>query len=897
MVCLQERLDCHGRRLWQIHYGQTIPSSLRKAYGRAEPLKARLANLRERLDEHRLLLVPAFSLMLFGVALWMLHRELASIHLSDVRQALEQVPASSLLLAVLATLGSYLALTGYDALALRHLGHALPYPRVALNSFIATTVGHNLGMATLSAGAVRLRLYTMAGLSATEVAGLAALVGLTFGVGVIFVSGLVLLLDPVEAGRLLRLPEGSGRSVGVLLLVLMAVYVGGGLLRRTPFRVGNWQWRLPRPGLAATQLLLAGVDLGCAAAAVFWLLPAEAAISFPVFLGAYVLAAVAGIVSHVPGGLGVFETVLLLALPDVPRESLLAAILAYRGIYYLVPLALAALLSAGMLVHGRGARLSHDLARVRTAFGWVAPITVSSAVLVTGALLLFSGSTPAVPEHLERLQDFVPLPLLEVSHLTGSLAGLGLVILARALYRRIDAAYHLAFWLLALGALASLMKGLDFEEALLSGLVLGILWLGRDAFNRPASLFSGGGSPGWTLWVALLLAATVWLGLFSFKHVEYSSELWWQFALEGDAPRFLRASLLLVLTAGGLGLLRLLRPAPPESGRPDAEEMARVARIVADAPQTDAALALLGDKRLLFDPDGTAFIMYQVRGRSWIAMGDPVGAESARYALAWRFREMADRHGGRAVFYQVDPENLPLYLDLGLTAMKVGEEGVVPLAGFSLDGSARKELRQAHRRAQRDGLGFELVPPTAVLPLMDELRRVSDAWLEEKHTREKGFALGNFQPAYLHHFPFALARVDGRIVAFANVLASAGRRELSIDLMRHLPDAPRSVMDYLFVELMLWGAREGYDHFNLGMAPLFGLESHPLAPLWHRLGTLIFLHGEHFYNFEGLRAYKEKFSPVWRPKYLAAPGGLSLPAVLLDVAAQISGGIRGVFSR
>jgi phosphatidylglycerol lysyltransferase len=860
-------------------------------------LKDALANLRDALYQRRLFLVPVFSLLLFVFALGMLHQELAHVHRSDIRLALDQVPASGLLLALLGTLGSYLALTGYDVLALRHLGHALPYPRVALNAFIATTVGHNLGMATLSAGAVRLRLYTAAGLSATEVAGLAALIGLTFGVGVTFVSGLALLLEPAEVEQVLHLSEGSARGIGALLLFLVAAYLGAGLLRRSPFRLGSWQWHLPGAGVALGQLVLAAVDLGCAAAALFWLLPGDAAVSFPVFLGVYVLAVVAGLISHVPAGLGVFETVLLLALPQVPREGLLAAILAYRAIYYLAPLTVAALLSAGMLVRARREELSQGLVRVRQVFGWMAPMTVSSAVFIAGALLLFSGSTPALPERLSLLQGFVPLPLLEVSHLTGSLAGLGLVILARALYRRVDAAYHLAFLLLTLGALASLIKGLDYEEALLSTLVLGILWLGRDAFNRPASLIARGFSPGWMLSVALLLVATLWLGLFSFKHVDYSNELWWQFALEGDAPRFLRASLLLVLTGAGLGLLRLLRPAPPEPGLPGAEDMARVARIVADAPQTDAALALLGDKRLLFDPNEEAFIMYQVRGQSWIAMGDPVGPETAREALAWRFREMADRHGGRTVFYQVDAENLPLYLDLGLTAMKLGEEGVVSLAGFSLEGSARKELRQAHRRAQREGLSFELVPPAMVPQFMDELRRVSDTWLAEKHTREKGFALGCFQPAYLAHFPFALARFDGRIVAFANVLASAGRRELSIDLMRHLPEAPKGVMDYLFIELMLWGAREGYDHFNLGMAPLSGLESHPLAPLWHRLGTLIFQQGEHFYNFEGLRAYKEKFSPAWRPKYLAAPGGLGLPTVLLDVAALISGGIRGVFSR
>ncbi|HMA10528.1 MAG TPA: lysylphosphatidylglycerol synthase domain-containing protein, partial [Steroidobacteraceae bacterium] len=386
-------------------------------------MKDALAKLRDAFYQRRLFLVPVFSLALFVLALALLHRELADVHLSDIRQALDQVPASGLLLAALGTLGSYLALTGYDVLALRHLGHPLPYPRVALNAFIATTVGHNLGMATLSAGAVRMRLYTAAGLTATEVAGLAALVGLTFGLGVTFVSGLALLLEPAEAEQLLHLSGSSGRVIGALLLILVAAYLGVGMLRRAPFRLGSWQWHLPGTGTALAQLALAAVDLGCAAAALFWLLPADAAVPFPLFLGVYVLAVVAGIVSHVPAGLGVFETVLLLALPEVPREALLAAILAYRAIYYLVPLALAALLSAAMLVHARREKISEDLGRLRRLFGWMAPITASSAVFIVGAVLLFSGSTPALPERLSLLHGLVPLPLLEISHLTASLAG------------------------------------------------------------------------------------------------------------------------------------------------------------------------------------------------------------------------------------------------------------------------------------------------------------------------------------------------------------------------------------------------------------------------------------------------------------------------------------------
>jgi phosphatidylglycerol lysyltransferase len=115
--------------------------------------------------------------------------------------------------------------------------------------------------------------------------------------------------------------------------------------------------------------------------------------------------------------------------------------------------------------------------------------------------------------------------------------------------------------------------------------------------------------------------------------------------------------------------------------------------------------------------------------------------------------------------------------------------------------------------------------------------------------------------------------------------------------MRYLPDAPRGVMEYLFIELILWARREGYGQFNLGTAPLSGLENRALAPLWNRVGAFVFHHGEHFYNFQGLRDYKEKFDPEWEPKYLACPGGLSLPRILTDIAALIGGGLKGVIRK
>jgi phosphatidylglycerol lysyltransferase len=238
-----------------------------------------------------------------------------------------------------------------------------------------------------------------------------------------------------------------------------------------------------------------------------------------------------------------------------------------------------------------------------------------------------------------------------------------------------------------------------------------------------------------------------------------------------------------------------------------------------------------------------------------------------------------------------------LYLNLGLTLLKLGEEARVPLDSFSLEGSARKELRQAVRHVEREGCTFEVLPLTAVTAILPELQAISDAWLAAHQTREKGFSLGFFQPDYICQFSVGLVRRNGQIVAFSNLLCGAERHELSADLMRYAPNAPNGVMDYLFIQLLLWGRHEGYHWFNLGMAPLSGLDDRALAPAWNRLGAFVFRHGEHFYNFQGLRHYKDKFDPVWEPKYLASPGGLALPRILTNLASLISGGLKGVVGK
>ena len=237
-----------------------------------------------------------------------------------------------------------------------------------------------------------------------------------------------------------------------------------------------------------------------------------------------------------------------------------------------------------------------------------------------------------------------------------------------------------------------------------------------------------------------------------------------------------------------------------------------------------------------------------------------------------------------------------MYLDAGLRLFKLGEHAFVPLREFSLQGPRRANLRQGVSRGEREGLSFDILPSQHVSPLMPELQRVSDAWLEHHRAAEKSFSLGAFNPDYIRRQPVGLALKDGHVVAFTTLLATARRADASVDLMRQLPDAPKGTMDYLLTKTMLHFRDQGFERFGLGMAPLSGMAEHPLASRWHRWGRLLFNYGEYFYNFQGLRSFKEKFDPVWEPRYLATGGGLPL-MTLADIALLISGGLRAAVSK
>ena len=330
---------------------------------------------------------------------------------------------------------------------------------------------------------------------------------------------------------------------------------------------------------------------------------------------------------------------------------------------------------------------------------------------------------------------------------------------------------------------------------------------------------------------------------------------------------------------------------------PSDSDLDDAGRVIATQTHTYPFLVYLRDKALLFNDSRSAFVMYGVQGRTWVALGDPVGPPGHFSAIVRQFLERCDDFGGVPVFYEVGSAHLHLYADFGLTFVKLGEEAKVDLTTFSLEGAHAAKHRQVVRRLEKDGGSFRVLEPAAVPSAMTELRAISDDWLAAKAGAEKGFSLGFFDERYVSRFPVGVIERGGRIDAFANLWAGPCQEELSVDLMRYRHDAPKNVMEALLVHLMQWGKEQGYRRFVLGMAPLAGIEQTAATPLWNRMGAFLYEHGESIYHFQGLRAYKQKFDPVWDPHYLAYPGGLRLPRIMADVSALVAGGYRQIFRK
>ncbi|WP_282118647.1 bifunctional lysylphosphatidylglycerol flippase/synthetase MprF [Ruegeria atlantica] len=837
----------------------------------------------------------AIPILVTLIALTVLHELSSHVKWADVKTDVANTSWKLMFFALCWTAVSFLSLSLYDVFAVQSVADGeVPLPVAGMAGACGYAVSNCLGFSYITGTAIRYRIYASLGLDLGRVAGVIATSWIAFWSGFILLLGGLLTFHPDGVSKVLPISDTVETVMGLCLLVGFAtlfIWLSKGGRR---LATGGLGFNLPGGKLPGLLTLAAVGDLFGASMTLYVLMPDDLGVGFPFFFTVYIGAIAVGILSHAPGGIGAFEATLIAGLGASGRSDVIAALLLYRLVYTFLPFAIATLsiAVASALTHRH--HISGAATWVYRVIRPIVPMVAAGVAAVAGVILLVSGALPAGSEKLSALRDFLPLSFVEASHLAGSAVGVLLILVSRGLFRKLYRAWIVAMLLMVAGFVASLTKGLDTHEAISMLGTIALLATFRGAFYRVsgASIFRL--NIPWLVSVIALLLVVFWVGLFSYSHVEYQNALWWEFAWNGDASRFLRSSLVVAVILGVVAVNSLFGREVPEPVRTEIPEV--VERLVMESEDTESQISLTGDKQFLISPDNDAFLAYADTGNALITKGEPVGDETAGKQLIWQLREMADREGKLCAFYSVSTKYLPTFLDLGLSILKIGEVARVPLKDFSLDGKSRKRFRQAKNRAEREGYVFEIIPKDKVGPVLPELRKISDDWLEHKAGEEKGFALGGFDDEYLSYFDFAvLKKADtGKIVAFANLFQGGNKSELSLDLMRYEPDGSNFIMDALFAEMMTWGAEQGFHWFSLGAAPFSGIENRQLASFWNRVGGFVYEHGEQFYHFEGLRSFKQKFDPEWSPNYLASPGGLAAPRILYEVNILISGGLRGL---
>ncbi|HXC88992.1 MAG TPA: hypothetical protein VNV18_02405 [Stellaceae bacterium] len=300
-----------------------------------------------RAGRWRRLLVGLAALALAGLAFWGLNRAAAEVSVDALVAALRATPASALLMALAATVASYAALFGYDLSGLRYARARAPLSSVFLASFCGYAIGNAVGFGALSGGAVRYRIYTAAGLSPGQVARVILFISAAIGIGLATIAALGLALCADRVGEMLRTPPAPLLAMAMAALSAAAVFLGFCATRRRALTIGPIAVEPPGPALVLTQIVLTTADV-LAASAVLWVLLPPTDIGFVAFVAVFAAAVGLGVLSHIPGGLGVFEVAILYAVGgSAPVSAVAAALLAYRAIYFVLPLSLSAILLAG----------------------------------------------------------------------------------------------------------------------------------------------------------------------------------------------------------------------------------------------------------------------------------------------------------------------------------------------------------------------------------------------------------------------------------------------------------------------------------------------------------------------------------------------------------------------
>ena len=531
---------------------------------------------------------------------------------------------------------------------------------------------------------------------------------------------------------------------------------------------------------------------------------------------------------------------------------------------------------------------------------------ISVLIALMGLINLSYALRPVLPGRLALLAGYLPLVVRHGSHLASALSGFALLLLAVSLARRKHTAWWLAEIILVSSAVFHLLKGLDYELAILSLGLAGLLLALRPHFHArsdPPSVRQGGQMLVFSLMFTLLYGA-IGIDLLD-RHYSINYDFWdalrqtvvmfTQFSDSGLIPvtgygRYFAFSIYIVAVVTlAYAAFMLLRPVVLRTPATHDERQRAQAIVEAHGRTSLARMTLLDDKSYFFSSGGSV-VAFVARGSGAVALGDPIGPHEDVPRVIAEFQDYCARNSWQPAFYQTRPDYLDHYRSAGFEALCVGQEGVVSLENFSLEGKENKNLRSGYNKLAKQGFTAQVFMPPLAPDLLYELKQISDEWLTAMHGSEKRFSVGWFDDAYLRTTPvMAVVTPQGEISAFANILTEFQASEHTVDLMRRRSKVENGTMDFLFASLMLWARQQGSRSFSLGLSALSGVGEHAQDPAAEKALHYIYEHINQFYNFKGLHEYKDKFHPRWDPRFLVFPGYTALPAIGFAMVQADSG--------
>jgi phosphatidylglycerol lysyltransferase len=495
---------------------------------------------------------------------------------------------------------------------------------------------------------------------------------------------------------------------------------------------------------------------------------------------------------------------------------------------------------------------------------------------------------------------------LEFQHFWRSptlIVGFALVVSSINIYRRKRRAFWIVLFLTAMSMFFHLTKGLDYEAALISLLFLIVLLLSRKHFNVRSSPPS--------LAPVVLRAAAGFVVVFCYGVVGFWLLEEREFGINFHVGDAIKRTVVIVSLIGNSDLvpqtsyahwfadsvylmtfmaiiyagLAFFRPIIYHYHTLPLERRRAAAILRQHGRSALDFFKLWNDKSYYFNEGGSVFVAYRVGNNYAVALGDPVGPESELEETVRGFLELCHANDWGVAFHQVLPNFLGIYEKVGLKQLKIGDDAIVHLTNFNLEGSEKKGLRKTVRRFETNGFSMREYQPPIADEILQQVKSVSDDWLQLPGRRERQFSLGVFDETYLRSTPlYLVADASGRTIAFVNAIRSHRPGEATIDLMRHRGDAPNGTMDYLFVKLFLDCKIKGFHQFSLGMSPFNGFRKSERPSPEERAVTYFMRHLNFIFSYSGLHHFKAKFADTWEPRYLIYQSVFALPQVAMALA-------------